>query len=96
MKPLEPSDMGTLNIMMRTVGCGSDQLDKIYAQLCDVFVNIPISGAEAFDAGIGENLIQEARVLLSSNPVDWSPITTNKNNDNASFIDKIRAWWYSS
>ena len=96
MKPLEPSDMGTLNIMMRTVGCGSDQLDKIYAQLCDVFVNIPISGAEAFDAGIGENLIQEARVLLSSNPVDWSPVTTNINNDNTSFIDKIRTWWYSS
>lgn len=74
MKPLDPDDLGMFSVMGRTVSCGSAQLDSIYAQVADLFVNIPIAGAEAFDCGLGRTLIQEARVLLASDPVDWSSV----------------------
>lgn len=61
------------DIAKRALTCGTNQLDLIYAQAADVYVNLPVSGNDAFEAGTGAQMIAEARSMLSAHPVDWSP-----------------------
>lgn len=70
--PFEPLDeVSALNIARRTMSCGADQLDRINAQVADLFINLPV-GYTAFDAGNGVQIISQARALLKEHPVDWS------------------------
>ena len=85
-----------LAIAQRTVSCGSAQLDILYAQQADIFINLPVSG-DAFSAGRGEEFIDEAQKLLNINPVDWSahkPVADTKANvdetSSESVVSKLR------
>ena len=73
-RQLEPlNDLKPLAIAQRTMSCGANQLDRLHAQAADIYVNLPVSGADAFQAGTGQQVIDEAREMLRANPVDWSP-----------------------
>lgn len=70
MEPLP--DVTPLAIAHRTMNCGANQLDWIYSQVADVYVNLPVSGEDAFQAGTGQQVIAEAREMLREHPIDWS------------------------
>jgi NTE family protein len=66
------NDLTPLSIARRTMSCGANQLDRIYAQMADIHINLPVSGDDAFQAGTGQQVIAEARQMIAQNPVDWS------------------------
>ena len=67
------SDLSPLSIAKRTMSCGANQLDRIYSQVADIYINLPVSGDDAFQAGTGRQVIAEARQMIVDRPVDWSP-----------------------
>lgn len=67
------AEVTPLAIARRTMSCGANQLDRLYAQAADVYVNLPVSGDDAFQAGTGQQVIAEARQMIRDNPVDWTP-----------------------
>ena len=67
-KPRLVEDITPLNIAMRTMGCGANQLDRIHANAADLYINLPVSGDDAFQAGTGAQVIDEARQMLRDNP----------------------------
>lgn len=67
-------DITPLNIAMRTMSCGANQLDRIHANAADLYVNLPVSGDDAFQAGTGEQVIAEARQMLRDDPPDWDAV----------------------
>ena len=69
MSPLESP--APIDIARRTMACGANQLDRLYSQAADVYVNLPVSGDDAFQAGTGRQVIDEARAMLAAHPVDW-------------------------
>jgi predicted acylesterase/phospholipase RssA len=69
-KPLE--NPGPLEVWNRTVSYGATQLDRLYAQAADIYVNLPVSGEDAFQAGSGAQVIAEARQMVTTQPIDWS------------------------
>ena len=72
MDPLE--DLTPRSIALRTMQCGASQLELVSRQAADVYINLPVSGDNAFQAGTGRQVIAEARDMIAANPVDWSPI----------------------
>lgn len=66
-------DMTPLSIAKQTMSCGANQLDRIYSQAADIYINLPVSGDDAFQAGTGEQVIAEARQMIAEHPVDWEP-----------------------
>lgn len=70
MQPL--AEVTPLAIAQRTMSCGANQLDRLYAQSADIYINLPVSGDDAFQAGTGQQVIAEARQMMRDNPVDWS------------------------
>lgn len=68
-KPLESP--GPMDVWNRTVSYGATQLDRIYAQAADIYVNLPVSGEDAFQAGSGPTVIAEARQMIAERPIDW-------------------------
>lgn len=73
-KPRLVEDITPLNIAMRTMGCGANQLDRIHANAADLYINLPVSGDDAFQAGTGAQVIDEARQMLRDNPPDWNAV----------------------
>lgn len=71
-KPLE--DVNAVSIAQRTMSYGARQLDHISALSCDLYVNLPVSGEDAFQAGTGAQVMSEARQMLIDDPVDWSVV----------------------
>lgn len=65
-------DLSPLGIATRTMACGANQLDKIYSNMADIYINLPVSGDDAFQAGTGRQVIDEGRLYLNEHPVDWS------------------------
>lgn len=65
-------DMTPLSITKKTMNCGADQLDRIYSQAADIYINLPVSGDDAFQAGTGAQVIAEARQMIEEHPIDWS------------------------
>ncbi|MEE6157724.1 patatin-like phospholipase family protein [Olsenella sp. YH-ols2221] len=65
-------DMTPLSIAKKTMNCGANQLDRIYSQAADIYINLPVSGDDAFQAGTGEQVIAEARQMIEEHPIDWS------------------------
>lgn len=65
-------EMTPVSIALRTMACGADQLDRLFAQAADVYVNLPVSGDDAFQAGTGQQVIAEARQMIREHPVDWT------------------------
>ncbi len=65
-------DLSPLGIAKRTMTCGANQLDKIYSNMADVYINLPVSGDDAFQAGTGQQVIEEGRLYLQEHPVDWT------------------------
>ena len=55
------------------MSCGANQLDRIYSQVADIYINLPVSGDDAFQAGTGQQVIAEARQMIADKPIDWSP-----------------------
>ena len=70
MQPL--GEVTPLAIAQRTMSCGANQLDRLYAQSADIYINLPVSGDDAFQAGTGQQVIAEARQMMQDHPVDWS------------------------
>ena len=66
------SDLSPLSIAKRTMSCGANQLDRIYSQVADIYINLPVSGDDAFQAGTGRQVIAEARQMIVDRPVDWT------------------------
>lgn len=71
-KPLE--EVNPLTIAQRTMSYGARQLDRISALSADLYVNLPVSGEDAFQAGTGAQVIAEARQMLVEKPVDWEQV----------------------
>lgn len=69
---LPVADESPATIAKRALACGTNQLDLIYSQAADVYVNLPVSGDDAFQAGTGEQMIEEARTMVRESPIDWS------------------------
>jgi len=67
------SDLSPISIAKRTMSCGANQLDRIYSQVADIYINLPVSGDDAFQAGTGQQVIAEARQMIADKPIDWSP-----------------------
>lgn len=63
-----------LSIALRTMSCGANQLDRLHANAADLYINLPVSGADAFQAGTGAQMIDEARKMLQDNPPDWDSV----------------------
>jgi hypothetical protein len=40
--------------------------------VADIYVNLPVSGDDAFQAGTGQQVIAEAREMIREKPIDWS------------------------
>ena len=74
-RQLEPlNDLKPLAIAQRTMSCGANQLDRLHAQAADIYVNLPVSGADAFQAGTGQQVTDEARGdAPRQSRADWSP-----------------------
>lgn len=73
MRQAKPLDgLTPLSIALRTMSSGANQLDRIYSQAADIYVNLPVSGDDAFQAGTGLQVMAEARQMLEEHPVDWS------------------------
>lgn len=73
MRTMQPlPDTMPLSIAHRTMSCGANQLDRIYSQVADIYVNLPVSGDDAFQAGTGQQVIAEAREMIREKPIDWS------------------------
>ena len=71
-KPLEV--VNPLTIAQRTMSYGARQLDRISALSSDLYINLPVSGEDAFQAGTGATVMAEARQMLVDQPVDWSQV----------------------
>jgi predicted acylesterase/phospholipase RssA len=71
-KPLEV--VNPLTIAQRTMSYGARQLDRISALSADLYVNLPVSGEDAFQAGSGATVMAEARQMLVDHPVDWTQV----------------------
>jgi predicted acylesterase/phospholipase RssA len=67
------SNPSAIDVINRLLSYGSLQLDRLYAQAADIYVNLPVSGADAFQAGSGAQVIAEARQMVADHPVDWGP-----------------------
>lgn len=72
-KPRPIEDLSPLSIAKKTMNCGANQLDRIYSQAADVYINLPVSGDDAFQAGTGLQVIEEARQMIREHPIDWTP-----------------------
>lgn len=72
MSPLE--DLNPRSIALRTMQCGANQLEVVSRQVADVYINLPVSGDNAFLAGTGRQVIREGRDIIAANPVDYAPI----------------------
>ena len=70
-----PHDAQALAARMQAVAAfaRANQLDRIYSQVADIYINLPVSGDDAFQAGTGRQVIAEARQMIVDRPVDWSP-----------------------
>lgn len=65
-------DMQPLTIAQQTINIGANQLDRIYAQIADIYINLPVLGDDAFQAGTGKEVIEQARQMIADHPIDWS------------------------
>ncbi len=84
----DPKEMGLVDVVTRTVMCAGTQLDSMYATQADVFVNTPLRGVSSFDAGVGDQVLNEARLHLSRHPIDWSPLEKPKEG----FFARLKNW----
>lgn len=97
-RPLE--SLSPWDIALRTMACGANQLDRYHSQAADVYVNLPVSGDDAFQAGTGRQMIEEAREMLREHPVNWSaarpsPLTALKRAAVDAFSRAIRPGFVS-
>lgn len=68
------SDVNAISIAQRTMSYGARQLDRISALSADLYVNLPVSGDDAFQAGTGMQVMSEARQMMLDHPVNWSQV----------------------
>ncbi|MCH4053083.1 MAG: patatin-like phospholipase family protein [Atopobiaceae bacterium] len=74
-RDLDPVDsLDPASIALRTIQMGANQLELISSHAADVYVGLPVSGDNAFQAGTGRQVIAEARAMIAANPPDWSPV----------------------
>jgi predicted acylesterase/phospholipase RssA len=67
-------DINPISIAQRTMSYGARALDYFSASAADLYVNLPVSGEDAFQAGIGARVIDEARCILHDQPIDWNVV----------------------
>ncbi|MCC6102645.1 MAG: patatin-like phospholipase family protein [Atopobiaceae bacterium] len=71
-KPLK--DVNPLSIVQRTLSYGARSLDYFSASAADLYINLPVSGEDAFQAGTGKEVIKEARDFIHQNPIAWDSV----------------------
>ncbi len=68
----EPIPRDAIKVAFRSISLLMMELSKSQNQAADIVVNFPFPLKETFSIGDGENIINTAKDMLKSNPIDYS------------------------